>query len=546
MSTAKKAAPKKKGANGYKLPDPIPKGEILTDMRKQKWKIGTSIGVGGFGEIYCAVPAENGNKPLSEYPAVIKIEPHGNGPLFVEMHFYMRNANPADINKWKKEKNLATLGMPPFLGSGSHECNGTKYRFVVMERYGTDLWKLFLENGRRFPEHTVYKVAWQIINVLEYIHDRKYIHADIKGGNLLLDLKSQNNVYLVDFGLASHYTTKSEYKLDPKKAHNGTIEYTSRDAHMGVPTMRSDFEILFYNMVQWLCGTLPWEKNLSNPSLVQQQKNEAFDDNQTFLKKCFGSTKVPAPISQFMTLLANLEFNEYPNYKKFREILTQGLQKLNHSTTGKLEFSSKTSGRTVTASKKTKASVDTDDDDASKNTRSTPVRAASARSRATPSKSIPSKAISKTKTTLTKNSPRIDSVLANDSLNDSVDSVILDERCMSGRDMRRQLLENIDGDAEYVVQIKKRKTKTASKVVATAAATTPTRRGRKKVEKVKDDSSDSEPEVIIKGTRSRPAASKRTSAEAHTTRGKSSRLKNVSDRPNYDSDQDMFDESLDD
>ena len=51
MSKAKKA-PRKKAANGYKLPDPIPKGEIVTDLKKQKWIISTSIGVGGFGEIY--------------------------------------------------------------------------------------------------------------------------------------------------------------------------------------------------------------------------------------------------------------------------------------------------------------------------------------------------------------------------------------------------------------------------------------------------------------------------------------------------------------
>lgn len=68
------------------------------------------------------------------------------------------------VNNWKKEKKLPNLGMPPFLGSGSHECNGQRYRFVVMERYGTDLWKLFLENDRRFPEHTVYKVSWQIVS----------------------------------------------------------------------------------------------------------------------------------------------------------------------------------------------------------------------------------------------------------------------------------------------------------------------------------------------------------------------------------------------
>lgn len=68
---------------------------------------------------------------------------------------------------------------------------------------------------------------------MEYIHNKKYIHGDIKGGNLLLDLKSTKSLYLVDFGLACHYTTKEEYKPDPKKAHDGTPEYTSRDAHNG-------------------------------------------------------------------------------------------------------------------------------------------------------------------------------------------------------------------------------------------------------------------------------------------------------------------------
>ena len=47
---AVKKAPKKK--NGYKLPDPIPRGEIITDISKKQWIIGESIGLGGFGEIY--------------------------------------------------------------------------------------------------------------------------------------------------------------------------------------------------------------------------------------------------------------------------------------------------------------------------------------------------------------------------------------------------------------------------------------------------------------------------------------------------------------
>jgi hypothetical protein len=50
--TGKKAARKRKAANGYKLPDPIPVGEIIRDVAKKEWQIGPSIGVGGFGEIY--------------------------------------------------------------------------------------------------------------------------------------------------------------------------------------------------------------------------------------------------------------------------------------------------------------------------------------------------------------------------------------------------------------------------------------------------------------------------------------------------------------
>lgn len=71
------------------------------------------------------------------------------------------------------------------------------------------------------------------LDVLEYIHSKGYVHADIKGANLLLGRVkgSENQVYLVDFGLAARYT--DQYKPDPRRAHNGTLEYTSRDGHEG-------------------------------------------------------------------------------------------------------------------------------------------------------------------------------------------------------------------------------------------------------------------------------------------------------------------------
>ena len=51
---AKPARAKKSGA--YKMPPPLPAGEVLTDMTKGSWVLGDSVGKGGFGEIYRAAP----------------------------------------------------------------------------------------------------------------------------------------------------------------------------------------------------------------------------------------------------------------------------------------------------------------------------------------------------------------------------------------------------------------------------------------------------------------------------------------------------------
>lgn len=461
-------------------------------MGKKQWILGVSIGIGGFGEIYSAAPY-NGKVP-NEYPNVIKIEPHGNGPLFVEMHFYMRNAKPNEIDNWRNKKKLPALGMPRYIGSGSHEYKKTKYRFIVMERYGTDLWKLFEANNRRFPEHTVYKVALQIINVLEYIHHKTYVHADIKGANLLLDLKSKNQVYLVDFGLASHYTTKDEYKLDPKKAHNGTIEYTSRDAHMGVPTMRGDFEILGYNMIQWLSGSLLWEKNLSDPIAVQKQKEKAFDNIPEFLNKCFHGT-ISNTMHKFMTLLASIKFNEIPDYEKFKKILIEGLKQLSHKPDGKLEFK-----------------TDIKNDISHKQVPKT-----------TPQK-IKNIINRKRKSPRTKSTKNLSPVK---SLDDSNVGVVIDKKRGGVKDIKLALNE-IESDEEYDIKIVKKAKKNSSSVNKYNEEKSPVK-NKKKINYIHNES-DSEPKIISKGTKSRPI-------NIRNTTSKSTRAKIIQESA---SEEDMF------
>jgi vaccinia related kinase len=68
-------------------------------------------------------------------------------------------------------KKLKSLGMPRYLGSGSHEYDGQKYRFVVMDRFGKDLWSLFIQNKRMFILPTVLTVGLQIVSIKHLLID---------------------------------------------------------------------------------------------------------------------------------------------------------------------------------------------------------------------------------------------------------------------------------------------------------------------------------------------------------------------------------------
>lgn len=57
------------------------------------------------------------------------------------------------------------VGLSPYIGSGSHVYRGEKYRFLVLERFGQDLGKLFLQNGRSFPLKTVLYLGIQIVSI---------------------------------------------------------------------------------------------------------------------------------------------------------------------------------------------------------------------------------------------------------------------------------------------------------------------------------------------------------------------------------------------
>lgn len=46
---------KRVAALGCRLPSRLPAGEILTDITQNSWRLGDSIGSGGFGDVYLGI-----------------------------------------------------------------------------------------------------------------------------------------------------------------------------------------------------------------------------------------------------------------------------------------------------------------------------------------------------------------------------------------------------------------------------------------------------------------------------------------------------------
>ncbi|XP_075211966.1 serine/threonine-protein kinase VRK1-like [Lycorma delicatula] len=332
--------PKKRiAANGYRLPDPIREGEIFTDIGKKQWRLGRSIGVGGFGEIYLA--SDDITKPVaSDARYVIKVEPHANGPLFVEMNFYLRVAKLEMIDVWVARNELKALGMPYYVGAGSHVYKGERYRFLIIPRFGDDLQKLLIQHKKKFHIKTVLTLASYIIDTLEYIHGSGYIHADIKPGNLLVGTAAQAPVYLVDFGLACRYKYRNgqHKEADERKIHYGTIEYTSRDAHQGAISRRGDLEVLGYNLVHWLSGHLPWEDDVADPEIVAEKKRYSMENIHEFLKSCFAPEAPPETLEKYLLYVKRLGYSSQPNYKYCKKLFRMGIRNSGFVDDNKLTF----------------------------------------------------------------------------------------------------------------------------------------------------------------------------------------------------------------
>jgi len=170
----------------------------------------------------------------------------------------------------------------------------------------------------------------QAISTMEFVHDKKVLHRDIKPQNWMLKC---GVLYLIDFGLSTFYVNDCGEHIPIKENKTdiiGSSKYSSIHIHDGIePSRRDDLISLGYMYIYLLLGKLPWD------IIPSEQTDEPFDeidirhyknkqrrrmkamDHLTALFSNSGS-----PILHFFDYCYSLSYEERPKYKRLMQLFT--------------------------------------------------------------------------------------------------------------------------------------------------------------------------------------------------------------------------------
>src|SRR5436305_2582676 len=100
----------------------------------------------------------------------------------------------------------------------------------------------------------------QVAEALQYAHEQKFIHRDVKPENMLVGRRQE--VLLSDFGIATIAHSTSSLNVGAEGT-SGTLAYMAPEQIEGHPRPASDQYALGAVVYEWLCGERPFEGSTS-------------------------------------------------------------------------------------------------------------------------------------------------------------------------------------------------------------------------------------------------------------------------------------------
>ncbi|KAJ7305758.1 hypothetical protein JRQ81_010124 [Phrynocephalus forsythii] len=307
---------------------PLPAGQILKDLNDKQWILTKILSQSDRGLMYEAKSASGACPTKQRYSLKLDAK---DGRIFNEQNFLQRAAKKATVEKWKKQHGVPLLGIPDCVGFGLYG----GYRFLVFSDLGRSLQSILDDSANRMTEKAALQLAIRLLDALEYLHENEYTHGDIAAENIYVDPSDLAVVTLTNYCFAFRYSPGGKHvcqREGSRTPHEGTLEFISLESHKGAaPSRRSDLESLGYCLVKWLCGSLPWSEDLSDPRAVMEKKERHKSDVIKHPRLVNGWRAIPEAVQNYLLQVLPLEYEEKPDYEALRTILGRPLAQMKTS-----------------------------------------------------------------------------------------------------------------------------------------------------------------------------------------------------------------------